>query len=512
MKRKILLTALALLSVITCVFCLVACGDGDNTPPKQEPFTVTFETNGGSAIEPIYCTEAKSLENILGDKTTVKEGKKFVGWFKDEALQNEADLEVVIKVDKTFYAKWRDLTDDEVLENAILNAFDNAVAVKDTGYVRTGTSNSDVSTSINAVWTLENGVLTSGSNSTRYFKDGAVYGVLRDEKTKLVLDDADEAAAYLYHNSVFRSLGFYSVFSPLAMAFAATDSACTLEKTDDGFQVKYIGQDIAVRLTYVKYGMPYIYFDGGKTFDYKIEDGKLVEAKQSGSKTRTLTFYYEGDELPEVSEPEDISEYEQKWQLKVDVVGNGTKILYESELDKAYLDKECVGDDYKPQTVNLTYYYDEEMTQAINFTDGKAVLDKHTTIYHPGVDKNNLTVAKYAFTSSTGYYNLGDTTSPEGIVTTKLMMKEEMNGVNSLRFSLIPQPLHTTNPTPIVTFESTPDTADASVFENKITVTPSSGGTYYDIEVVFPISGQYTLKIASDDGFVCQYVKVLPKP
>ncbi|MDE7373258.1 MAG: InlB B-repeat-containing protein, partial [Clostridia bacterium] len=294
MKARKLTVLLAICCIIACVFCLVACsrGGGDNTtPPKQEPFTVTFDTNGGSAIAPIDCTEAKSLRKILGDKTTEKEGQIFTGWYKDAECQNKADLDVVIKADKTFYAGWRDMTSAEVLESVVLYAQKNAVAIKDTGYVRTGRTNSDVSTSINAVWTLDNGTITSGCNSARYYSDGALYGIVSESKTKLIPNDANDAVAYLYHGSIFRSLKYFDAFAPLAMGLVADADGCVLTATEEGYQVKYTYGYTAVQLSAVKYGNPWVYFDGGKTFDFKVVDGRLVEAKQSGSRTRTIQFF-----------------------------------------------------------------------------------------------------------------------------------------------------------------------------------------------------------------------------
>ena len=515
MKAKRLTILLAICCIIACTLCLVACNGGDDgaKPSKQEPFTVTFETNGGTAIEPIYCTEAKSLEKILGDKTTEKAGQVFTGWYKDAGLQNKADLSVVIKENKTFYAGWRDLTDAEVLENAVLYAYKNAIAIKDVGYVQTGNTNADAN-SVNAVLTLDNGTITAGYNSTRYFNDGALYGVVSESKTKLIPNNVDEAVAYLYHNNIFKSLGYFDTFSPLVMGLAATDSACVFETTDDGFQVKYIGPYSAVRYTYVKYGTPYVFFNQcGKTFDFKIVDGKIVEVKHSGgSKTRTIQFFYEGDELPEVLEPEDINEYTQKWKLEVSVVGGGTKIRYVESLNKAQLDKDCIGDDYRPQTSKLTYYYDKDFTQPITFDeDGNATIDKHMTIYHPGIDMEDVTIAGFSLNNSSSFTKVGETTSQEGITTTTIRMDKAMSVTNPLNFTLSPRPYNAKNPTPIITFESTPD-GEESLFEDRITVTPSSGGGYFEVEVAFPVRGTYKLKIVSDDGFVLQYIVILPKP
>ena len=65
--------------------------------------TVTFETNGGSNIEPItqeYGTVLNAPEDPVRDHYT------FAGWYSDEALQNEYVFSTMPDVDFTLYAKW----------------------------------------------------------------------------------------------------------------------------------------------------------------------------------------------------------------------------------------------------------------------------------------------------------------------------------------------------------------------------------------------------------------------
>lgn len=505
MKRNSKLFIFTLLLIVFCLVCLVACGEDDDDSGAVKPFTVTFVTNGGTPIAPVSCTEAKSFKNILGDKTTTKDGKKFDGWFTDESLQNKAAQNLTVSADKTFYAGWRDYTTAEILANAVDYAYENALAVSDVGYVVTGTSGSDAA-NVNAVWTLNKGQFVSGHNSNRYFSDGALYGVVKEQKTKLIPETNDVVAEYLYHNNIFRSKGFFDIFSPLVMGLAADDDGCVLTVTDEGYEVKYIPMASAVQYRLVKYGTPYVYFTCGKTFEFKIVDSKLTEVKHSGgSKTRTIKFFYDSATLPEVSEPEDKTEYTQKWQLQVDIAGGGTKPLYVEGLNKQWLDKECFTDDYKPQTSKLTYYYDSDKTQAIPFdNDGNATINKHMTIYHPGVDRDNVTIASYDVESSTAYIKT-EATSDAGVKTTTLMLRDE---TNSIQFSLSPRPYNAKNPDPTVTLEGHPEGDDA-LFEDLISVTHSSGATYYNVSVSLPVTGTYMLKIVSDDGYVCQYVKIV---
>ena len=66
--------------------------------------TVSFVTNGGSAIESVtqeYGTVLVAPEDPVRDHYT------FVGWYSDEALQNEYVFSTMPDIDFTLYAKWK---------------------------------------------------------------------------------------------------------------------------------------------------------------------------------------------------------------------------------------------------------------------------------------------------------------------------------------------------------------------------------------------------------------------
>ena len=65
--------------------------------------TVSFESNGGSAVEEITATEGTFL--IEPDEPT-KEGCTFIGWYADSALTDEYFFALVPHDDLTLYAKW----------------------------------------------------------------------------------------------------------------------------------------------------------------------------------------------------------------------------------------------------------------------------------------------------------------------------------------------------------------------------------------------------------------------
>ncbi|WP_055427134.1 InlB B-repeat-containing protein [Bifidobacterium aesculapii] len=70
----------------------------------EKTFTLTFETNGGSAIAP---QQVKSGESYAGDAVTTRDGYTFAGWFADKELAKPVDLTTLkLSADTTVYAKW----------------------------------------------------------------------------------------------------------------------------------------------------------------------------------------------------------------------------------------------------------------------------------------------------------------------------------------------------------------------------------------------------------------------
>lgn len=99
MRKKCRFAGLFLASF--SVFALAGCGNNNNG------FTVTFNSNGGSSVEPFISYDGKVMEPT----EPTKDGSTFAGWFEDEALTDEFlfDSEIV-NGDTTLYAKWDDNT------------------------------------------------------------------------------------------------------------------------------------------------------------------------------------------------------------------------------------------------------------------------------------------------------------------------------------------------------------------------------------------------------------------
>jgi len=68
-------------------------------------FTVTFETDGGSAVENVKVMHS---ELIVQNAVPVKEGWVFTGWYSDPACTQKWDLEKdTVTGSMTLYAGWQ---------------------------------------------------------------------------------------------------------------------------------------------------------------------------------------------------------------------------------------------------------------------------------------------------------------------------------------------------------------------------------------------------------------------
>lgn len=102
-------------SVITNEDFLVSKPDGSGSYPCESneltvilstDCTVKFETNGGTPIDPVTAIYGELLER---PKDPVREGKRFVGWFKDIHLTEEWNFATdTVWGNMTLYAKWAD--------------------------------------------------------------------------------------------------------------------------------------------------------------------------------------------------------------------------------------------------------------------------------------------------------------------------------------------------------------------------------------------------------------------
>ena len=72
-------------------------------PPVEKTFTVTFDSNGGSAVA---SQTVKEGEKAAKPANPTRDGYTFEGWFADEALKTAYDFNTPVTSDITLYADW----------------------------------------------------------------------------------------------------------------------------------------------------------------------------------------------------------------------------------------------------------------------------------------------------------------------------------------------------------------------------------------------------------------------
>lgn len=78
-------------------------GGGMGGGSRATTYTVTFETNGGSAVSKKSVSDGKALTR---PQDPAKEGYRFDGWYTDKALTKPYDFSAKVTADMTLYAKW----------------------------------------------------------------------------------------------------------------------------------------------------------------------------------------------------------------------------------------------------------------------------------------------------------------------------------------------------------------------------------------------------------------------
>ena len=96
-------------------------------------YTVTFETNGGSAIEAQLVPEGTFATKPVPAPT--KEGNLFEGWYTEQTMTNLFDFYAPITKDITLYAKWMDIS--SITFNDLENLFRAANDLTDQEYAYT---------------------------------------------------------------------------------------------------------------------------------------------------------------------------------------------------------------------------------------------------------------------------------------------------------------------------------------------------------------------------------------
>jgi len=92
---------------VTADITLYAKWEEPVIPPEPDTYTVTFDSNDGSAVDPI--TGVVSGARITAPTPPTKTDFEFAGWFKEEALINKWDFAAdTVTANITLYARWKE--------------------------------------------------------------------------------------------------------------------------------------------------------------------------------------------------------------------------------------------------------------------------------------------------------------------------------------------------------------------------------------------------------------------
>lgn len=110
--NKTKLLSLILLIVVTIMTvaatsCLKTCGG--KSEESYEEVTVTFDAMGGSEIEPMTIKKGEKIEDL---PQAYLAGRTFDGWYTDEAVTEEFNVDTAIISDTTLYAGYTEILSD----------------------------------------------------------------------------------------------------------------------------------------------------------------------------------------------------------------------------------------------------------------------------------------------------------------------------------------------------------------------------------------------------------------
>lgn len=78
-------------------------------PETPNIYTVTFESNGGSAVE---AQQVEAGKMAMKPAAPTRDNYEFAGWYTDTAFTNLYDFQTPVTADVTLYAKWDDLPEE----------------------------------------------------------------------------------------------------------------------------------------------------------------------------------------------------------------------------------------------------------------------------------------------------------------------------------------------------------------------------------------------------------------
>jgi len=112
---------LKIILIFSSIMLLTGC---DLFQSNDGPFVITFESNGGSAVESI---SVETMDPFLPPSIPSKPGYVFGGWYIDETLLYPMSFHIGTNQPLTLYAKWiqiGQLLDEQMIIDAILREID----------------------------------------------------------------------------------------------------------------------------------------------------------------------------------------------------------------------------------------------------------------------------------------------------------------------------------------------------------------------------------------------------
>ena len=97
---------------VLAVFTIVSCKNEPKPEPKPAKLVVTFDTQGGSAIDAV---SVEKDATVTKPDDPSKDGATFYKWFKEATYENEYDFNTPVSESFTLYAKWVNLPAEEEL-------------------------------------------------------------------------------------------------------------------------------------------------------------------------------------------------------------------------------------------------------------------------------------------------------------------------------------------------------------------------------------------------------------
>ena len=107
MKKSISLLLIALM-MIAVLFISISCSEQPSGEEEPKGTIVTFDTQGGSEIDPVSVEPGSKVTKPK--KNPTQKGYVFLGWYTDKAGTTEYDFSTAVNSSITLYAKWVDQT------------------------------------------------------------------------------------------------------------------------------------------------------------------------------------------------------------------------------------------------------------------------------------------------------------------------------------------------------------------------------------------------------------------